>query len=309
MDKVVVTGGAGFIGSHLCEALVVRGHHVVALDSLRTGYARNLSAVADSVELIEADVRDFDAVSRACAGARWVLHQAAMVSVVESLEKPLECHAINGDGTLNVLEAARRAGVERVTFAASAAAYGRSESTPKRETDPVDPVSNYAATKLYGEHLASAYSASLGLPVFALRYFNVFGPRQDPSGMYSGVISKFAERVVGRRDVTVFGDGLQTRDFVNVDDVVQANLRALQAPVSGAGQAINIGTGRSVTLLDLLDALERIVGYSPARTFKEPREGDVRHSRADVSRAAMLLDYAPTVTLEEGLRTLVAAQG
>lgn len=306
MDKVVVTGGAGFIGSHLCEKLVRDGFRVVAVDTLRTGHRRNLESVEADVELLQIDVRDADAIASAVSGARWVFHEAAMVSVVESLEDPVGCDAINNLGTLNVLQAARRAGVERVVFAASAAAYGRGQTLPKREDDPVDPISPYAVSKLAGEHWATTFSVTFGLPVFPLRYFNVYGPRQDPSGMYSGVISKFVDSIGAGRGVTVFGDGQQTRDFVSVHDVVAANLAAVRCDVAHAGAPINIGTGHSTTLLDLIATLGQIVGHEPVVTFREARPGDPRHSCASIERATERLGYAPRVTLRDGLAELVA---
>lgn len=305
MDKVVVTGGAGFIGSHLCEKLVRDGFRVVAVDTLRTGHRHNLAAVAGDVELVQVDVRDADAIAAAVSGARWVFHEAAMVSVVESIDDPVGCDAINNQGTLNVLLASRRAGVERVVFAASAAAYGRGQTLPKREDDAVDPISPYAVSKLAGEHWATTFSATFGLPVFPLRYFNVYGPRQDPSGMYSGVISKFVDAIGAGRGVTVFGDGLQTRDFVSVHDVVAANLAAIRCDAAHAGVPVNIGTGRSTTLLDLIATLGRIVGCEPSVTFREARPGDPRHSCASIDRATQLLGYAPQVALHDGLSELV----
>ncbi len=305
MDIALVTGGAGFIGSHIATALIERGVEVRVLDNLSTGHRHNLAHLGERVTFIEGDVRDADAVDAAVRGCRWVFHEAAVVSVVTSVEEPALTHEVNGTGTLLVLEAARRHDVERVLFAASAAAYGRDESLPKRETDAVDAVSPYAATKLLGEHYCSVYTATYGLPCFPLRYFNIFGPRQDPSGPYAGVISKFVDVMGAGNTPTVFGDGKQTRDFCHVADVVQANLAALDAPASEAGRPINIGTGRQTSLLDLIEALARIYDLDVTPTFREERPGDVRHSLADISRARSALGYEPSVGLDEGLADLV----
>jgi UDP-glucose 4-epimerase len=307
-SRVVVTGGAGFIGSHLVDALLDAGHEVVAFDNLRSGHRANLEvALARGARLVEGDVCDGDAVRAVVAGARWVFHEAALVSVAESVEEPELCDAINGRGTWNVLLAARDAGVERVVFAASAAAYGRSETVPKHETDPVDPVSPYAATKLLGEHLATVFTATYGLPVVPLRYFNVYGPRQDPRSMYAGVISRFVDVLARGEQPTVLGDGLQTRDFIYVGDVVRANLLALSAPAASAGRPINIGTGRAVSLLALIEALAEIFDVRAAPSFGPARAGDVRHSRAAVDLARELLGFEAQTSLADGLRTLVAS--
>jgi len=307
MDTAVVTGGAGFIGSHLVTRLLEEGLRVVAFDDLSTGYERNLAHVRDDVELVVADIRDRDALDRAFAGARYVFHEAAMVSVAQSVESPVECDAINGRGTLDVLLAAKQAGVERVMFAASAAAYGRSEALPKQESMAPDAVSPYAATKLLGEHYARTFTASYDLPVFPLRYFNIYGPRQDPSGMYAGVISKFVDRMTAHEIPLIFGDGKQTRDFCFVGDVVDANLLAMRAPADRAGWPINIGTGQRTSLLDLVRSLNRVLGTSLEPEFREERAGDVRHSVADITRAQTWLGYRPQTSLDDGLAALVAS--
>lgn len=305
MDTVVITGGAGFIGSHLANHFVEDGFHVRVLDNLATGHRQNLSAIGGDVEFIEADVRDCADVERACRGARWVLHQAAMVSVPLSIECPHECHEVNATGTLNVLHAAARAGVEAVTFAASAAAYGVNPELPSRETTIPEPVSPYAATKILGENYCATWSAAYSLNAIALRYFNIFGERQDPHSAYAAVISKFVE-VMGKGVApTVFGDGLQTRDFCHVSNVVAANRSALEAGARATGRPINIGTGERRSLLDLIDALNGVFGSSLQPSFAEERAGDVRHSVADISRAREILGYSPSTSLEVGLGRLV----
>lgn len=305
MDKVVITGGAGFIGSHLATHFVRDGFRVVVLDNLATGHRHNLEHVADDVEFVEGDVRDVELVERTIAGARWVLHQAAMVSVPLSIERPDECHEVNATGTLNVLHSASRAGCEALTFAASAAAYGLEPTVPKVESMPPDPASPYAATKLLGEHYCATWSRCFDLIATPLRYFNIYGERQDPSGAYAAVISKFVERMAGGQHPIVFGDGLQTRDFCHVSDVVRANRAALEAG-SGAGVApINVGTGRQTSLLDLIDALNRVLGTTFEPEFRDVRAGDVKFSFADIGRARDVLGYAPSVSLDEGLGRLV----
>ena len=303
----VVTGGAGFIGSHVATALVQQGWQVRVLDSLAGGRWSNLAHIQGDVECVEGDIRDTALVQKTLQGASALFHKAAMVSVAESVERPLECHAVNGTGTQGLFDAARLAGVERIVFAASAAAYGRREGLPKRETDEPEPVSPYAATKLYGEHLCSTYTSVYGMAAFPLRYFNIYGPRQDPRGPYAAVISKFVEVMRAGRAPMVFGDGGQTRDFCFVGDVVQANLLALRAPVSAAGQAINIGTGRQTSLLDLLDCLNGLMGTQYPAQFGPERVGDIRHSLASIERARALLGYEPSVTLRQGLQRLLDA--
>ncbi|MCB9531418.1 MAG: SDR family NAD(P)-dependent oxidoreductase [Myxococcales bacterium] len=309
MDKVVITGGAGFIGSHLATDLVGAGFDVVCFDSLATGYASNLAHLGTDVRLVVGDVRDADAVAAAVSGARWVLHHAAMVSVPESVSSPRECHDVNATGTLNVLEAAARSGVECVTFAASAAAYGTNPTLPKVETMAPEPISPYAATKLLGEHYCATWSAAYGVPCVALRYFNIYGERQDPTGAYAAVISKFLERMGAGLHPVVFGDGLQSRDFCHVSNVVRANRAALERGASATGAPINVGTGTSITLLDLVAALNRVLGTAFEPEHREERAGDVRHSLADISRARAVLGYSPETTLDEGLRRLAASVG
>ena len=306
MQSALVTGGAGFIGSHLAQKFAREGFAVRVLDNLSSGHRHNLSGVPN-VTFIEGDVRDPALVRDAVDGCRFVCHHAAMVSVPESVADPEACHAVNGTGTLNVLRACVDAGVERVTFAASAAAYGNSEVLPKREQMAPDPVSPYAATKLLGEHYCSVFTKSYGLPCVPLRYFNIYGSRQDPSGAYAAVISKFVEVIGAGRAPIVFGDGLQSRDFCHVSDVVAANWAALHAPASEAGVPVNVGTGRRVTLLDLIDTLNTLLGTSLVPTFGAPRAGDVRHSQADVTRARERFGFEASMTLRDGLAELLAS--
>lgn len=297
----LVTGGAGFIGSHLVEALAARGDCVRVLDNLSTGRRDNLAAVADRIELIVGDVSDPNCARAAVEGAEGVFHQAALASVPLSIERPLDVHAACATGTLVVLDAARRAGVRRVVYAASSSAYGDQPVTAKRETDPPAPLSPYAAAKLAGEAYCQAFAASYGLETVALRYFNVFGPRQDPNSPYSAVIPLFVTAMLAGRRPTVYGDGRQSRDFVYVSDVVAANLKAMDAP-GVAGRVFNIATGRSTSLLTLIAALNDALGTRIEPIFAPPRPGDVRESMADILQARQALGYEPAVDLAEGLR-------
>jgi UDP-glucose 4-epimerase len=304
MRTVLVTGGAGFIGSHLVEALVQRGERVRVLDNLVSGDRRNLAAVEDRIEFLAGDLADARTVARAVEGVDCVFHQAALASVQLSLERPLESHAACATGTLQLLDAARRAGVRRVVYAGSASAYGDDPALAKRETDLPRPISPYAAAKLAGEYYCHAFTAAFGLETVCLRYFNVFGPRQDPRSPYSGVIALFTHALVAGRRPTIYGDGLQSRDFVYVDNVVQANLLAADAE-KVSGRTFNIGTGRSVTLLELLRVLGELLDSRIEPQFAPPRPGDIRESLADIHQARDYLGYEPTVSFEEGLRRCV----
>ena len=303
----LVTGGCGFIGSHLVEALAGQGHRVRVLDNLSSGHARNLEHVRGRVEVIVGDIRDRAQIDAATEGMDYVFHEAALVSVFDSVERPRDNHDINITGTLNVLEAAREHGVKRVVMASSAAVYGNAPELPKREDQRPEPESPYAIGKILGEYYFSVYAKLYGLQTVALRYFNVYGPRQDPSSMYSGVISKFSDVLAKGGTPVVFGDGGQTRDFVFVRDVVQANLRAMESDQAGRGDVFNVGTGRRTSLLDLLAALGDLTGRRPAPEFREARAGDIRHSVSDIGRARSVLGYEPAYGLREGLAELVAA--
>ena len=306
MARYLVTGGAGFIGSHLCERLCAEGHAVRVLDDLSTGQRANLAEIFAEIEFIQGDIRDSDLLAEAVQQVDCVLHQAALVSVPASVEHPLVDQEINAVGTLRLLEAARQAGVGRVVFAASAAAYGDDLNSPKREDMRVEPESPYGISKVVGEYYARVYSRLYGLEVVCLRYFNVFGPRQSPSSPYAGVISLFADCMLAGRAPTVFGDGRQSRDFVYVGDVVAANMRACTAP-EVAGRTYNIGSGRGTSLLELIAALNEVLGTALDPVFARPRAGDVRVSVADVARARAELGYEPVVGLYEGLERTIAA--
>ncbi len=300
----LVTGGAGFIGSHICEALVKRGERVRVLDNLLTGKRANLAHLEEKIEFIEADLRDYEATRRAVEGASIVFHQAAVPSVPRSVVEPRLNHEANVDGTFNVLMAAREAGVRRVIYAASSSAYGDTPVLPKAESMLPNPLSPYAAAKLFGEYYCQVFTRVYGLETVALRYFNVFGPRQDPSSPYSGVISKFVTALLSGEAPVIYGDGEQSRDFTYIDNVVDANLRAAEAR-EASGEVINVATGERITLNQLLVELQKIIGANLRPRYAEKRAGDVRHSLADISRARQLLGYEPTVSLAEGLRRTV----
>jgi UDP-glucose 4-epimerase len=305
MATYLVTGGAGFIGSHIVEALAAEGHAVRVFDNLATGHRENLDGVKAPYTWIAGDVRDTAALAAAMRGVEYVFHEAAMVSVPLSVEQPRECHEVNATGTLNVLLAAREAGVRRVVMASTAAAYGNNPALPKRETMRPEPESPYGLTKVAGEYYLRSFAQLYGLQTVALRYFNVYGPRQDPKSMYSGVISKFADVLSAGGTPTIFGDGKQTRDFVYVKDVVQANLKAMHAMAVEPGEVINVGTGKAVSLLELLAVLGQLFGREVAPKFALPRAGDVQHSLADITLARQRLGYEPKTTLRAGLAELL----
>lgn len=305
MAIYLVTGGAGFIGSHLVERLVRQGATVRVVDNLSTGRRENLADVWDKIQWIQGDVSDEALMRKASEGVDCIFHQAALASVPRSLEAPLETHAACATGTLTVLEAARRAGVRRVVYAASSSAYGNRPSSPKRESDLPEPISPYGSAKLAGEYYCQAFTASLGLETVALRYFNVFGPRQDPDSPYSAVIPIFITAMLRGRRPVIYGDGRQSRDFVYVENVVEANLLAAHSPAA-VGRVLNIGAGRATDLLTLLAALNRLLHLHVEPEFAPPRPGDVRESLADITLAQTLLGYQPRVDFEEGLRRSIA---
>ena len=301
MSHYLVTGGAGFIGSHLCEELLRRGHQVRVADDLSTGKRGNL---AKGVEFIEGDLADLAAAKRVVEGCDYVLHQAAIPSVPRSVKDPLTSHRANVDGTVNMLIAARDAGVKRLVFAGSSSAYGDTPTLPKREDMPNGPLSPYALQKVIGEQYLQMFTRLYGLETVTIRYFNVFGPRQDPSSPYSGVISVFATALLEGRPPKIYGNGEQTRDFTYVANVVDGVLRACDAP-GVSGEIINIATGGRISLNQLFRTMRELIGASVEPTYTDPRTGDVRDSQADISKARRLLGYEPTVSFEEGLRRTV----
>lgn len=301
MAKYLVTGGAGFIGSHIATALVERSDAVRVLDNLNSGKRENLTHVAGDVELIEGDVLDAPTVECAVRGVEVVYHQAALASVPASVDRPLDSHAHCVTATVQLLDACRRAKVRRVVFASSAAVYGDRPTASKQETDLPAPRSPYAAAKIASEYYCQAFTATYGLETVALRYFNVFGPRQDPGSDYAAVIPKFVTTMLAGKRPTVFGDGMQSRDFVYVEDVVRANLAAANSP-SAVGRSLNVACGRQTNLLELIAALNRALGTEMAPVFNDPRPGDVRESLADITAAQSVLGYTPQVDFDVGLR-------
>ncbi len=302
MRKVLVTGGAGFIGSHLVDALVERGMQVRVLDNLSTGRLENLELSRNKIDFLEADLTDPVAVARAVSGMDCIFHVAAIASVPRSVAKPMETHAACATATLTLLEACRKAGVRRMVYSASSSAYGNSTNPTKRETDLATAISPYAAAKLAGELYCQAFSAVSEVETVSLRYFNVFGPRQDPNSEYSAVIPKFITMMLSGKAPTIFGDGKQSRDFVYVSDVVEANLRAAEAPADHvSGHVFNVGAGRKVTLLDLISQLNKLLDLNIKPKYDKDRPGDVRESLADISEATKHLDYRPQVEFDDGL--------
>ena len=300
MSSYLVTGGAGFIGSHLSEELIRRGHTVRVVDSLITGKRRNLAHLP-GVEFLEGDLADPQVAARAAAGMDYVLHQAAIPSVPRSVQDPITSNRANIDGSLNILVAARDAGVKRLVYAGSSSAYGDTPTLPKDESMPASPLSPYALQKYVAEQYCQMFTRLYGFETVTIRYFNVFGPRQDPGSPYSGVISLFATALLEGRQPVIYGDGEQTRDFTYIANVVDGVLRACEAP-HAAGEVINVATGGRISLNDLLGTMNGIVGTKIAAVYKDPRAGDVRDSQADISKARRLLGYEPHVDLEEGLR-------
>jgi nucleoside-diphosphate-sugar epimerase len=301
LANYLVTGGAGFIGSHISEELVRRGHRVRVVDSLVTGYTRNLR---DGVEFVQGDLADPAVAKAAVAGMDHVIHQAAIPSVPRSVEKPEESHRANIDGTLQILLAARDAKIQRVVFAGSSSVYGDTEVLPKTEVMPTNPLSPYALQKLMGEMYLQMFTRLYGLETVTTRYFNVFGPRQDPGSPYSGVISLFIKALSDGTQPVIYGDGEQTRDFTYVTNVVDGVLRAVETPGVG-GEVFNVATSNRTSLNELLETLKKIFGSSVEPIYKEARQGDVRDSQADITKARKMLGYQPTVGLEEGLRKTV----
>ncbi len=305
-DTYLVTGGAGFIGSHIVEALVNAGEQVRVIDNFATGRPANLAPFRDRITFYEVDITNRAALDEPFAGVDYVLHQAAIPSVPRSVDDPIGTHAANVNGTLHVLDAARHAGVKRVVYAASSSAYGEIEGEYKNEDMTPGPLSPYAVAKLAGEHYCRAFHEVYGLETVALRYFNVFGPRQDPTSQYAAVIPLFITAMIDGRQPLIYGDGLQSRDFTFVENVVHGNLLACKAPAAAAGRVVNLACGDSVSLLELIGDINAILGTDIQPVHADPRPGDIKHSKADITRARELLGYETRVSFREGLERTVA---
>jgi nucleoside-diphosphate-sugar epimerase len=306
MAKYLVTGAAGFIGSSLVRALLDRGDEVRGIDNLSTGKRENLSEVLKHMDFRQVDILDLDATREACTGVDYVFHEAAIPSVPKSVLDPLGSNRANADGTLNVLVAARDAKVKRVVYAASSSAYGDTPTLPKHEAMNPNPISPYAVAKLTGEYYMISFYRCYGLETVSLRYFNIFGPRQDPSSPYSGVLAKFSMQMLRGEQPTIFGDGEQSRDFNYIDNAVSANLLACSAPAAEcAGRMFNVATGRRATLNETFELLKPLTDYTGTVKYGPERGGDIKHSLADITLAQKHLGYKPLVSFEEGLRRTV----
>jgi len=306
MALYLITGIGGFIGSSLARALLARGEQVRGVDNFSTGKRENIAEILDRIDFREADILDLDAMHNACAEVDYVLHQAAIPSVPKSVLDPLGSNRANVDGTVNVLVAARDAKVKRVVYAASSSAYGDTPTLPKHEAMRPDPISPYAVAKLASEHYMVSFYRCYQLETVSLRYFNIFGPRQDPSSPYSGVLAKFITAMLHGQQPTIFGDGEQSRDFTYIDNAVAANLLACRAPANqAAGQVFNVATARRITLNETFKLLQALTCYSGPPAYGPEREGDIKHSLADISKAEAGLGYKPTVDFEAGLRRTV----
>jgi nucleoside-diphosphate-sugar epimerase len=303
--RALVTGGAGFIGSHLASRLLADGHEVRVLDNFSTGSRANLAPLADSVELVEGDIQSYERAHNAVQGCEVVFHEAALPSVPRSIQDPLTSHAVNVIGTLNILLASRDSGVRRVVFASSSSIYGADPTLPKSEDRAPMPIAPYAVAKLAAEGFCRSFSEVYGLETVALRYFNVFGPGQDPLSQYAAVIPRFITALMEGRAPVVFGDGEQSRDFTYIDNVIDANLLAASAP-DVSGHTFNIACGDRISLNRLLDDLRQILGSEIEANYVEARPGDVKHSLADIGKAEDMLDYSPTIDFSEGLQRTVA---
>lgn len=304
MTISLVTGGAGFIGSHLVEALLAEGHTVRVVDNFATGKRENLVASIDKIKLYEISITDNAALQEAMEGVNYVFHQAAIPSVPRSVADPVTCHEVNVTGTFNVLNAARLAGVKRVVYAASSSAYGDIEGDYKQEDMSPRPLSPYGAAKLAGEYYMQVFYRVYGLETVCLRYFNVFGPRQDPKSEYAAVVPKFATAMLEGKSPTIYGDGTQSRDFTYIENTIKGNLLAAKSPIA-PGQVINLACGQRYTLLDLVDVINDHLGTNIKPTFAPPRTGDIEHSLADISKAEELLGYAPATLFKNGVSNTV----
>jgi UDP-glucose 4-epimerase len=307
MSTVLVTGIAGFIGSSVARALLSEGARVRGIDNFSTGSMANIEEIRSRIDLRNVDVQDTDALRAACEGVDYIFHEAAIPSVPKSVDDPIGTNGPNLTGTLNVLEAARNAKVKRVLYAASSAAYGDSPELPKTETMCPGPLSPYAVQKLAGEHYLASYFRVYGLETVSLRYFNIFGPRQDPSSQYSGVLARFISLMLAGQTPTIYGDGLTSRDFTYIDNVVSANLLAAKAPAGKVtGRVFNVATGKRITLLDAFAEIKRITGYEGDVNHAPEREGDIKHSVADISLARQAFDYEVVADLAYGLEKTIA---
>ena len=306
MSSYLITGIAGFIGSTLARGVLAQGNQVRGIDNLSTGKRENIAEIRDRIELREADLLDLKSVQEACRGVDYVLHEAAIPSVPRSVLDPLESNRANIDATANLLVAARDAKVKRVVYAASSSAYGDTPTLPKREDMFPSPISPYAVAKLTGEYYMTSFWQCYGLETVSLRYFNIFGPRQDPTSPYSGVLAKFITQMLKGEQPIIFGDGKQSRDFTFVENVVNANLLACRAPASEvAGQVFNVATGTRIDLNEAFQVLKKLTGFSGEVKYEAERAGDVKHSLADLALAKKRLGYGPTVGFEEGLRRTI----
>jgi UDP-glucose 4-epimerase len=306
MARYLVTGIAGFIGSSIARALLAQGEQVRGIDNLSTGKRENITEILDRIDFREADLIDMEAMKKACAGVDWVFHQAAIPSVPKSVRDPLGSNQANVDGTVNILIAARDAKVKRVVYAASSSAYGDTPTLPKHEEMKPNPISPYAVAKLASEYYMVSFYRCYGLETVCLRYFNIFGPRQDPTSPYSGVLAKFITQMLAGEQPTIFGDGKQSRDFTYIDNAVHANLLAAKAPAAQvAGKVFNVATGTRADLNETFEVLKKLTGFSGSVKYGPDREGDVKHSLADISSSEKHLGYKPQVNFEEGLRRTV----
>jgi len=306
MARYLITGIAGFIGSSIARALLAQGEQVRGVDNLSTGRRENITEILDRIDFREADLLDMEAMKKACTGVHCVFHQAAIPSVPKSVRDPLGSNQANVDGTVNILIAARDANVKRVVYAASSSAYGDTPTLPKHEEMKPSPISPYAVAKLASEYYMVSFYRCYGLETVCLRYFNIFGPRQDPTSPYSGVLAKFITQMLAGEQPTIFGDGKQSRDFTYIDNAVHANLLAAKAPADQvAGQVFNVATGTRADLNETFEILKKLTGFSGTVKYGPDREGDVKHSLADISSAENYLGYAPQVNFEEGLRRTV----
>lgn len=306
MNTYLITGGCGFIGSHIAEELAKKvNNKVIILDNLSSGYLKNIEHLEGKVEFVKADVRDFEDLLSITEGVDYIFHMASLISVFDSVKRPRESHDINLTGTLNILESAVKNKIKRIVIASSAAIYGNNPLLPKVETMLPEPESPYGLSKITKEYYGRIYSRLFGLKVICLRFFNVFGPRQDPSSPYSGVISKFVDAILANISPVIFGDGSQTRDFVFIKDVVKANILAMHCESLSGGEVFNIATGKSTDLLTLLEKINSILETSIEAVFKDSREGDIKHSLADINLAGKILGYKPSYKLENGLRELI----